>query len=151
LRFVGPKFFRGFAVALWNNQNSTIQRNKEISKINWYPLQQIFYKGPFGSVISRDASKTFLFLLCPVRLPLVDATPIKMVNIDKNKSPKNKRLQQSQLFKPYRALGYVTDGVPFVLQHHGTETFVITSIGKSYHLYNVSVFIVIGILCKLLV
>eukprot|EP01095_Lingulamoeba_sp_RSL-Kostka_P015880 TRINITY_DN7485_c0_g2_i1.p1 TRINITY_DN7485_c0_g2~~TRINITY_DN7485_c0_g2_i1.p1 ORF type:complete len:348 (+),score=82.04 TRINITY_DN7485_c0_g2_i1:154-1197(+) len=42
----------------------------------------------------------------------------------------------SQIFKPYRAMGYICDNVPVQLQYHGTETFLITSIGKSYHMYN---------------
>ncbi|KAL6074501.1 putative u3 small nucleolar rna-associated protein 21 [Balamuthia mandrillaris] len=44
--------------------------------------------------------------------------------------------QGSQVFKGYRALGLVSDRIPFTLQHFGTETFVTVSIGKSFQTYN---------------
>ena len=43
----------------------------------------------------------------------------------------------SQIFRPYRALGLVTDSTPFALQHVDGETFVTLSLGKSFQLYNV--------------
>jgi hypothetical protein len=43
----------------------------------------------------------------------------------------------SQLFYPYRAIGFITDSTPFLLETFGTENFVITVIGKSYLLFNV--------------
>ena len=43
----------------------------------------------------------------------------------------------SQVFQPYRALGFVTNHVPFVLQAKGTEHFVTTCIGSAFHQYNV--------------
>lgn len=37
------------------------------------------------------------------------------------------------LFVPFRALGLVTDGdTPFVTQRRGSETFIITSVGRSW-------------------
>ena len=36
------------------------------------------------------------------------------------------------LYTPYRAIGYVTDGNPFVVNQLGTENFVTLSIGKSF-------------------
>ncbi len=36
------------------------------------------------------------------------------------------------LFKPFRALGYITDNVPFAVQRRGKETFVTTSVGKNF-------------------
>lgn len=44
----------------------------------------------------------------------------------------------SQLFSPFRALGYVSTGVPFALQTLGSEHFVATVTGRSFHVYNVS-------------
>jgi U3 small nucleolar RNA-associated protein 21 len=41
-------------------------------------------------------------------------------------------LSASKLYYPYRALGVVTDGVPFVLNRLGEECFVTTSVGKSF-------------------
>lgn len=36
------------------------------------------------------------------------------------------------LFVPFRALGYITDDVPFAVQRRGKETFVTVSVGKSW-------------------
>ena len=38
----------------------------------------------------------------------------------------------SKLYYPYRSLGVITDGVPFVLNRRGEECFVTTSVGKSF-------------------
>lgn len=40
--------------------------------------------------------------------------------------------EQSSLYVPYRAIGYITDGVPFVINILGDEQFLIASIGKSF-------------------
>ena len=42
------------------------------------------------------------------------------------------------IFEPYRAIGYITDNVPFVVQRRGLETFVTVSVGKSFQIFNVS-------------
>ncbi|XP_028418818.1 WD repeat-containing protein 36-like [Dendronephthya gigantea] len=42
----------------------------------------------------------------------------------------------SQLFSPFRALGYISNGVPFALQALGSEHFIATVVGRSFHLYN---------------
>lgn len=36
------------------------------------------------------------------------------------------------LFAPFRALGYITDEVPFAVQRRGKETFVTVSVGKTW-------------------
>eukprot|EP00983_Pelagomonas_calceolata_P057786 1145219-Pelagomonas_calceolata.AAC.3 len=36
------------------------------------------------------------------------------------------------LFKPFRALGYITDSVPFAVQRRGKETFVTVSVGRTF-------------------
>jgi hypothetical protein len=36
------------------------------------------------------------------------------------------------LFQPFRALGYITDNVPFATQRLGRETFVTVSVGKAW-------------------
>lgn len=40
------------------------------------------------------------------------------------------------LFQPFRALGYITDSVPFAVQRRGKETWVTVSVGKSWQIYN---------------
>ncbi|KAJ3122567.1 hypothetical protein HK098_002746 [Nowakowskiella sp. JEL0407] len=44
--------------------------------------------------------------------------------------------RSSVLFAPYRALGYITNDVPVVLQSLGNAYFLTTSIGRSFHVYN---------------
>jgi hypothetical protein len=38
----------------------------------------------------------------------------------------------SPLFKPFRALGYITDSVPFAVQRRCKETFVTVSVGRTW-------------------
>ena len=38
----------------------------------------------------------------------------------------------SALFLPFRALGYITDEVPFAIQRRGRETYVTVSVGKTW-------------------
>lgn len=44
------------------------------------------------------------------------------------------------IFEPYRAIGYITNSVPFSVQRLGTETFVTVSVGKAFQVYNVRSF-----------
>ena len=43
----------------------------------------------------------------------------------------------SQLFSPYRALGFVANHVPLTIQTQGTENLVTTAVGSAFHVYNV--------------
>lgn len=38
----------------------------------------------------------------------------------------------SPLFKPFRALGYITDNVPFAVNRRVKETYVLVSVGKAW-------------------
>ncbi|GBF88408.1 hypothetical protein Rsub_01120 [Raphidocelis subcapitata] len=40
------------------------------------------------------------------------------------------------LFKPFRALGYITDDVPFAVQRRGKEAYVTVSVGRTWQIYN---------------
>ena len=45
---------------------------------------------------------------------------------------------ESQLFRPYQAVGFVCDHVPFDFHYGGVnESLITTSIGNSYHQYRV--------------
>ena len=44
--------------------------------------------------------------------------------------------QPETLLVPYRACGLVTDGSPFAVVEHGTETFLTCGIGRSYQIFN---------------
>ena len=36
------------------------------------------------------------------------------------------------LFKPFRALGYITEDAPFAVQRRGKQTYVTVSVGKTW-------------------
>ncbi|XP_074612173.1 WD repeat-containing protein 36-like [Acropora palmata] len=42
----------------------------------------------------------------------------------------------SQLFSPFRALGFVANQVPLTLQTQGLENLVTTAVGSAFHVYN---------------
>ncbi|WIA38106.1 hypothetical protein OEZ86_001468 [Tetradesmus obliquus] len=42
------------------------------------------------------------------------------------------------LFKPFRALGYITEDVPFAVQRRGKETYAVVSVGRTWQIYNTS-------------
>ena len=44
----------------------------------------------------------------------------------------------SQIFCPYRAIGFFSNHVPLVCQSQGPDSVVVTSVGKSFHVYKVS-------------
>lgn len=41
----------------------------------------------------------------------------------------------SQLFCPFRAIGFCSNHVPLVALTKGTDSFVATAIGRSFHVY----------------
>ena len=43
------------------------------------------------------------------------------------------------LFQPFRALGYITEDTPFVVQRLGAETFVAVSVGKAWQVISLLV------------
>ena len=46
-----------------------------------------------------------------------------------------------QIFSPYRAIGICCDHVPLVSQSLGTDVFVVTAVGKAFHVYLVRLFV----------
>ena len=40
------------------------------------------------------------------------------------------------LFAPFRALGYITDSVPFAVNRRGSETWAVFSVGSSWQIYD---------------
>ncbi|GFR50668.1 hypothetical protein Agub_g12918, partial [Astrephomene gubernaculifera] len=48
----------------------------------------------------------------------------------------NALMEVAPLFKPFRALGYITDNVPFAVNRRGKETYVTVSVGKAWQVYN---------------
>ncbi|XP_012564230.2 WD repeat-containing protein 36 isoform X1 [Hydra vulgaris] len=44
--------------------------------------------------------------------------------------------KESQIFAPYRAVGFVSNHIPLNLEVKGTEHFVTTVVGASFHIYN---------------
>jgi U3 small nucleolar RNA-associated protein 21 len=48
-------------------------------------------------------------------------------------------MKQPPLFAPFRALGYITEDVPFVVQRRGKEAFVTVSVGKCWQVAHFSI------------
>lgn len=46
------------------------------------------------------------------------------------------------LFQPFRALGYITDSVPYCVQRLGRESFVTVSVGKSWQVRYASIAVI---------
>jgi len=47
-------------------------------------------------------------------------------------------LQPSRIFSVFRAAGFISNHVPLVLQAKGSDHFVTTAVGKTFHIYNCS-------------
>ena len=45
----------------------------------------------------------------------------------------------SQLFRPYRVLGLINDELPVAFQSRASAFYITSSIGSSFHIYDVSV------------
>ena len=43
----------------------------------------------------------------------------------------------TRLYAPYRAVGYVCDGTPSAIQTRSSTSFLATSVGNAFHVYNV--------------
>lgn len=51
---------------------------------------------------------------------------------------KQKRTERSKIFQPFRALGYITNDIPFAVESRGQDYFMTTSVGHNFQTYNVS-------------
>jgi hypothetical protein len=63
---------------------------------------------------------------------MVDAKRLKTTT-NEPKKPKH-----SKIFQPFRAIGYVTNDVPYVINQLGQDYFLTTCVGTSFQTYNVS-------------
>lgn len=46
-------------------------------------------------------------------------------------------IMSGPLFKPFRALGYITEDVPFAVQRRGKETYTAVSVGRTWQVSRV--------------
>ena len=76
---------------------------------------------------------------CTVDKQTVSLPPANNTCSSKLKMAKCSNLNGSQIFSPFRALGFISNGIPLALQSLGKEVFVATVVGRSYHLYSVSI------------
>lgn len=53
---------------------------------------------------------------------------------------KKKTVNHSKIYQPFRAIGYVTNEIPYVINNHGQEYFLTSCVGNSFQTYNVSSF-----------
>jgi hypothetical protein len=79
----------------------------------------------------------FLSFFLSTRTPfsmtdMVDAKRLKATT-NEPKKPKH-----SKIFQPFRAIGYVTNDVPYVINQLGQDYFLTTCVGTSFQTYNVS-------------
>lgn len=44
----------------------------------------------------------------------------------------------SKIYQPFRAIGYVTNEIPYVINNHGQEYFLTSCVGSSFQTYNVN-------------
>lgn len=49
-----------------------------------------------------------------------------------------KAVTHSKVYTPFRAIGYVTNEIPYVINNHGNEYFLTTCVGNSFQTYNVN-------------
>ncbi|KAG1077521.1 hypothetical protein G6F42_024789 [Rhizopus arrhizus] len=42
----------------------------------------------------------------------------------------------SKIYQPFRAIGYVTNEIPYVINNHGQEYFLTSCVGSSFQTYN---------------
>lgn len=48
-----------------------------------------------------------------------------------------KLVAHSKIYQPFRAIGYVTNEVPYIINNHGQDYFLTTCVGNSFQTYNV--------------
>ncbi|KAI7904599.1 Utp21 specific WD40 associated putative domain-containing protein [Cokeromyces recurvatus] len=58
---------------------------------------------------------------------------VKKRRIDNDKK---KSVNHSRIYQPFRAIGYVTNEVPYVINNFGNEYFLTTCVGNSFQTYN---------------
>ncbi|KAI8062716.1 Utp21 specific WD40 associated putative domain-containing protein [Gongronella butleri] len=68
---------------------------------------------------------------------MVDST--MTADVKKRKVDKvAKRTNRSRIYQPFRALGYITNDTPFVVESRGQEYFLTTSVGHNFQTYNLA-------------
>lgn len=51
-----------------------------------------------------------------------------------------KPVAHSKIYQPFRAIGYITNEVPYIINNHGQDYFLTTCVGHSFQTYNVMTF-----------
>lgn len=57
---------------------------------------------------------------------------------DENGKETDRLSKKARIFQPFRAIGYVTNEIPFDIQARGQVFFITTCVGNSFHIYDVS-------------
>ena len=83
----------------------------------------------------KQRNKHITFAMCG-GIPVVNHTIQRFSPLEKETKMAERG---SQLFSPFRALGFVTNHVPLTIQAQRTENLVVTAVGSTYHVYNVSI------------
>ncbi|KAI8084571.1 Utp21 specific WD40 associated putative domain-containing protein [Halteromyces radiatus] len=64
-----------------------------------------------------------------------------IMTIDSKKrrvNKKEKRSNRSKIYQPFRALGYITNDIPFIVESRGQDYFLTTSVGHNFQTYNLA-------------
>lgn len=59
---------------------------------------------------------------------------VKKRRLDKESKKAN---NHSKIYQPFRAIGYVTNEIPYVINNFGNTYFLTTCVGTSFQTYNV--------------
>lgn len=62
---------------------------------------------------------------------------VKKRRLDKETKKSN---NHSKIYQPFRAIGYVTNEIPYVINNFGNEYFLTTCVGTSFQTYNVKIY-----------
>lgn len=65
-------------------------------------------------------------------------TEVKKRRLEKEKKKPN---NHSKIYQPFRAIGYVTNEIPYAINNFGNEYFLTTCVGNSFQTYNVMHFL----------
>ncbi|KAI8993445.1 Utp21 specific WD40 associated putative domain-containing protein [Pilobolus umbonatus] len=78
---------------------------------------------------------TFTLFFSNLPSPIMSIT--SSVDIKKRRlDNQQKKSAHSRIFQPYRALGYVTNEVPYFINNLGSDYFLTTCVGNSFQTYN---------------
>lgn len=71
-------------------------------------------------------------------LSILSTSPTTMFGVSKKARTQAPKAAAPRIFVPFRAIGYVTNEVPFNIQARGQAYFLTTCVGTTFHIYDVA-------------